>query len=71
MSRVGRHVPGRRPVDQCRSEQWFNRRPDAASRWHDGRFATLMDVVEHYNTTKQLALSDQDKRDLVEYLKSL
>ncbi len=30
-----------------------------------------MDVVEHYNTTKQLALSDQDKRDLVEYLKSL
>jgi hypothetical protein len=39
--------------------------------YHDGRFATLLDVVEHYNNTKQLALTDQEKRDLVEYLKSL
>jgi hypothetical protein len=39
--------------------------------YHDGRFATLRDVVEHYNNTKQLALTDQEKRDLVEYLKSL
>jgi hypothetical protein len=39
--------------------------------YHDGRFATLRDVVEHYNNTNQLALTDQEKRDLVEYLKSL
>jgi hypothetical protein len=39
--------------------------------YHDGRFATLLDVVNHYNTFKQLNLSEQQKRDLVEYLKSL
>ena len=39
--------------------------------YHDGRFATLLDVVNHYNSFKQLNLSEQQKRDLVEYLKSL
>jgi mono/diheme cytochrome c family protein len=39
--------------------------------FHDGRFATLMDVVNHYNDFRQLGLSDQHKRDLVEYLKSI
>ncbi len=39
--------------------------------YHDGRFATLMDVVNHYDTFKSLHLSNQDKKDLVEYLKSL
>lgn len=39
--------------------------------YHDGRFATLLDVVNHYNTFKQLSLSEQQKLDLVEYLKSL
>jgi len=39
--------------------------------YHDGRFATLLDVVNHYNTLKQLNLNEQQKRDLVEYLKSL
>ncbi len=39
--------------------------------YHDGRFASLREVVEHYNTVKQLALSEQDKLDLVEFLKSL
>ena len=39
--------------------------------YHDGRFATLMDVVNHYNDFKKLALSDAEKKDLVEYLKSL
>jgi len=39
--------------------------------YHDGRFATLADVVEHYDTTFALALGVQDKADLVEYLKSL
>lgn len=39
--------------------------------YHDGRFATLLDVVNHYNSFKKLSLSEQDKNDLVEYLKSL
>jgi len=39
--------------------------------YHDGRFATLMDVVNHYNNCKKLALSEAEKNDLVEYLKSL
>jgi len=39
--------------------------------YHDGRFATLLDVVNHYNGLKQLNLTEQQKRDLVEYLKSL
>jgi hypothetical protein len=39
--------------------------------YHDGRFATLLDVVNHYNNFKRLNLSEQEKRDLVEYLKSL
>jgi cytochrome c peroxidase len=39
--------------------------------YHDGRFATLADVVAHYDSLFSLHLSDQQKRDLVEYLKSL
>ena len=36
-----------------------------------GRFATLLEVVNHYNSFKGLNLTDREKRDLVEYLKSL
>ena len=39
--------------------------------YHDGRFATLRDVVDHYNAHFRLQLSDAEARDLVEYLKSL
>jgi hypothetical protein len=39
--------------------------------YHDGRFATLKDVVEHYNKHFKLNLSDKEKNDLIEYLKSL
>ena len=39
--------------------------------YHDGRFATLRDVVEHYERFFNLGLSEQEKRDLVEYLLSL
>jgi hypothetical protein len=39
--------------------------------YHDGRFATLMEVVDHYNSCKTLGLTDAEKADLVEYLKSL
>jgi cytochrome c peroxidase len=39
--------------------------------YHDGRFATLMDVVNHYNDYNKLNLSNREKDDLVEFLKSL
>ena len=39
--------------------------------YHDGRFSTLLDVVNHYDQLFGLRLSDQQKSDLVEYLKSL
>jgi hypothetical protein len=39
--------------------------------YHDGRFATLLDVVEHYEQTFNLDLSEQNKNDLVQYLLSL
>jgi mono/diheme cytochrome c family protein len=39
--------------------------------YHDGRFATLEDVVEHYDGHFRLELTDAQKGDLVEYLKSL
>jgi hypothetical protein len=39
--------------------------------YHDGRFATLADVVEHYNGFFGLGLTDQQKCELVEYLKSI
>jgi hypothetical protein len=39
--------------------------------YHDGRFATMQAVVEHYDSFFRLSLSTQQKKDLVEYLKSL
>jgi hypothetical protein len=39
--------------------------------YHDGRFATLNDVVQHYNTFFGLRLTDDQSNSLVEYLKSL
>lgn len=39
--------------------------------YHDGRFATLLDVVNHYNNYNKLNLSNREKDDLVEFLKSL
>ena len=39
--------------------------------FHDGRFASLMDVVNHFDNFMKLGLSANDKADLVEYLKSI
>jgi hypothetical protein len=39
--------------------------------YHDGRFATLMDVVNHYDNFQRTALTENEKKDLIEYLKSL
>jgi hypothetical protein len=47
-------------------------RPENKGRfYHDGRFATLLDVLNHYNIHFNLRLTEEEKRDLVEYLKSL
>jgi mono/diheme cytochrome c family protein len=39
--------------------------------YHDGRFATLADVVDHYDGHLGLGLTPEQKADLVEYLRSL
>jgi hypothetical protein len=39
--------------------------------FHDGRFPTLLAVVQHYNAALGLNLTAQQMNDLVEYLKSL
>ena len=47
---------------------------DAANKgryYHDGRFKTLLDTVDHYDALFGLGLSGAEKSDLIEYLKSL
>ncbi len=39
--------------------------------YHDGRFQSLRDVVDHYDKFFKLSLAEQEKTDLIEYLKSL
>ncbi|HSM86820.1 MAG TPA: hypothetical protein VLT16_11735 [Candidatus Limnocylindrales bacterium] len=39
--------------------------------YHDGRFATLADVINHYDSCFSLGLSDQEKADISQYLMSL
>jgi mono/diheme cytochrome c family protein len=39
--------------------------------FHDGSARTLRDVVEHYDRVRKLGLTAGQKKDLVEYLKSL
>jgi hypothetical protein len=39
--------------------------------YHDGRFPDLRAVVDHYDGFKRLGLAEQEKRELIEYLKSL
>ena len=39
--------------------------------YHDGRFGTLAEVVQHYNGAKGLGLSPQEAADLVQYLLSI
>jgi hypothetical protein len=74
------------PADVCIDDFQANRAPDRRYRtsplgglfthqkggfYHDGRFATLTDVVNHYNTCKALNLTEQEKSDLIQYLLSL
>jgi hypothetical protein len=39
--------------------------------YHDGRFGTLVEVVEHYERVLKLNLSEKEEADLLEYLKSI
>ena len=39
--------------------------------FHDGSAETLDDVVDHYDRVRKLRLTDRQKADLVEFLKSL
>jgi len=39
--------------------------------YHDGRFATLEDVVKHYDDHLKLQLTDDERKALIEYLKSI
>jgi cytochrome c peroxidase len=39
--------------------------------YHDGRFATLRDVVLHYNEHFDLQLTESEGEDLIQYLKSI
>ena len=39
--------------------------------YHDGRFATLREVIEHYDANFRLGLTGDEKSELIEYLKSL
>jgi hypothetical protein len=76
------HAPGEIGIDAFqadRSPTHMYRTAPLAGLWthekggfyHDGRFATLRDVVEHYDAHFKLDLSDAQKGDLVEYLKGL
>jgi len=39
--------------------------------YHDGRFATLADVVDHYDQHFELKLSREEKKDLIQFLLGL
>jgi hypothetical protein len=39
--------------------------------YHDGRFATLKDVVRHDDRHLKLDVTDEERSDLIEYLKSI
>ena len=75
-----------RPEEVCVDDFQAKRSPDERYRtsplgglwthtkggfFHDGRFATLLDVVKHYDDCFQLGLTASEMDDLVEYLKSL
>jgi hypothetical protein len=39
--------------------------------YHDGRFPTLLDVVNHYEGIRKMGLTEAEKQDLIQYLLSL
>ena len=74
------------PTEVCIDSFQANRAPDLRYRtspigdlfthfkggfYHDGRFATLSNVVDHYNSCMGLGLTSGEKGDLIQYLLSL
>lgn len=74
------------PADVCIDSFQADRAPDHRYRtspigalfthskggfYHDGRFATLGNVVDHYNQCMSLGLTSDEKNDLIQYLLSL
>jgi cytochrome c peroxidase len=66
---------GRSPDGRYRTEPlralWDTRKIHKGGYYHDGRFATLRDVVDHYDRHDRTQLSEQEKADLIEFLKSI
>jgi hypothetical protein len=50
---------------------WDSEKIHKGGFYHDGRFATLKDVVDHYDGHLDLKLSEEEKANLIEYLKSI
>jgi hypothetical protein len=76
------HAPGEIGIDSFqadRSPTRMYRTAPLAGLWthqkggfyHDGRFATLRDVVDHYDRFFKLGLTESQKHELGDYLKSL
>ncbi len=76
------HTPAEMGVDSFQAERSptrMYRTAPLAGLWthqkggfyHDGRFATLKDVLAHYDRNFKLGLSDRETAELIEYLKSL
>ena len=75
-----------KPADICTDDFEASRSPTGAYRttplrglwarakggfYHDGRYATLGAVVDHYNSCFGLNLTNRERSDLVQYLKSI
>ena len=74
------HAPSETGMDARYAERTTNKRyrtTPLRALWqhppyfHDGSAATLSAVVDHYDHVRNLGLTDQQKRDLAEYLKTL
>ncbi len=65
----------RSPDSRYRTEPlralWDTKKIHKGGYYHDGRFATLRDVVDHYDRHFGTRLAEQEKADMIEFLKSL
>jgi hypothetical protein len=50
---------------------WETRKIHRGGFYHDGRFPTLAEVVSHYDRHFRSQLTEQEKADLIEFLKSI
>jgi RoxA-like, cytochrome c-like len=74
------HLPGETGMNSAYAERTTTKRYRTtplralwqhAPYFHDGSAPTLRDVVEHYNAFLRLGLTEDQMRDLVEFLKSI